>query len=60
MLMVWLSVRITPLTNQNTSSAAGGDVLADRPTQATRVPMDADPTAPFNPQHARMAHAHQP
>ena len=46
--MVWLSVRIH-LINQNVSPAASEDVLAALPIQATRVLMNGNHTAFFNP-----------
>ena len=46
--MVWLSVRIQ-LMNQNVYPAHREDVLAALPIRATRVLMDGNHTAFFNP-----------
>ena len=46
--MVWLSVCIH-LLNQNAYPAHGEDVLAALPTRATRVLMNGNQTALFNP-----------
>ena len=47
--MVWLSVRIH-LMNQNAYPAHCEDVLAALPTRATRVIMNGNHTAFFNPE----------
>lgn len=46
--------------NQNAYPALSGDVLAERPTRATRDNMNGNHTASFNPQPHRMAAVHQP
>ena len=52
MCMVWLSARID-LMNQKAYAALSGDVLADRPTRATRDKMNGNHTTFFNPQPTR-------
>ena len=47
--IVWLFVRVH-MMNQNVSPAASEDVLAALPTRATRVTMNGNHTAFFNPQ----------
>jgi hypothetical protein len=47
--MVWLSVRIQ-LMNQNVYPAHSEDVLAALPIRATRVTMNGNHTAFFNPE----------
>jgi hypothetical protein len=49
--MVWLSVRVH-LMNQNVYPAHSEDVLAALPTRATRVLMNGNHTAFFNPRAA--------
>jgi hypothetical protein len=49
--MVWLTVSIH-MMNQNASLATREDVLAALPTRATRVSMNGNHTAIFNPSAA--------
>jgi hypothetical protein len=47
--MVWLSVRVVHLMNQNEYPAHSEAVLAALPIRATRVLMNGNHTALFNP-----------
>jgi type IV secretory pathway VirB3-like protein len=55
-VMVWLFVRIH-MMNQNAYPAACEDVLAALPTRATRVIMNGNHTAFFNPEAGQAARA---
>ena len=57
--MVWLFVGIHSM-NQNASPVRSGDVLADRPTRATRERNERQPHRLLQPSTHPMAAAHQP